>query len=259
MLILLSPAKTLDFKTPAPTASATTPEFVDDSAQLIKLLRQLSVEELSALMKLSPKLAELNWQRFQEWKPSFEDDNSRQALVAFKGDVYRGLRAERFTKADFRYAQKHLRILSGLHGLLRPLDRIRPYRLEMGTRLANARGAGLYEFWGERVTDALNAALKGRRARWVVNLASKEYFNVVDVAKLDADVWTPVFEDYRDGGYRIIALFAKKMRGRMAAWLIRNRVAKPDRMLDFAEAGYRLNEERCADRRLVFSRRVDQE
>lgn len=257
MLILLSPAKTLDFSTPAPVSEATTPVFMDDATELIELLRGIPAKRLRELMSLSPKLAELNHQRFLEWRPDADEKSTRQALIAFKGDVYRGLRASSFSNADFRYAQKHLRILSGLYGLLRPLDRIQPYRLEMGTRLDNNRGGDLYQFWGGSITEALNGDLKGRRARWVANLASKEYFKAVDAEQLDAELWTPVFEDYRDGKYRVIALFAKKMRGRMASWLIQNRISRPEQMRDFASAGYTWNAQRSDERRLVFSRRVD--
>ena len=243
MLILLSPAKTLDFEQPAVTRKHSVPRFLEDSAALVDIMRERSPADLAALMDVSDAIAELNSRRFSEWQPPFTRTNAKQAVLAFRGDVYTGLEADAWTPADFDWAQKHLRILSGLYGVLRPLDLIQAYRLEMGTRVANARGRDLYAFWRERVTASLADELEGRRSRLVVNLASNEYFGAVDPSALPGRLVTPVFKDAKNGSYKIISFFAKKARGSMASWIVRNRVRTAEGLRSFAEDGYALHAE----------------
>ncbi|SDK40659.1 peroxide stress protein YaaA [Microbulbifer yueqingensis] len=241
MLIVISPAKTLDYESEIPELDTTQPEFLKDAAALVQELRELGPQDISSLMKISDKLGVLNYDRFQQWKRPFTAKNARPALLAFKGDVYTGLEAETMGKRDFSYAQKHLRMLSGLYGLLRPLDLMQPYRLEMGTKFANARGKNLYEFWGERITEALNDQLKSLKSRELVNLASNEYFKAVKPKQLDAEVITPHFRDLKNGEYKMISFFAKKARGMMSRWAIDNRVKKAVELKDFDVAGYTYN------------------
>jgi cytoplasmic iron level regulating protein YaaA (DUF328/UPF0246 family) len=254
MLIVISPAKTLDFETPSHLKKFTQPIFLDQSQQLIDTLRAFDPTQISALMHVSDKLGELNWQRFQEWTPSFTPDNAKQALLAFRGDVYTGLDADSFTKADCDYAQKHLRILSGLYGLLKPLDLMQPYRLEMGTTLANWRGRNLYEFWGDRITEALNAELKKMKKPLLINLASEEYFKAVRPKALAGDVLTPQFKERKGDDYKIVSFFAKKARGLMSAYIIRNRINSIAGLRNFSEDGYCFNAALSHDRNWVFTR-----
>ena len=205
MLIVISPAKKLDYDTPARSKTATTPDYMDHSMLLIKRLREFSALDLAELMKLSMKLAELNFDRYETFEPKCTKDNAKQALLAFKGDVYQGMDAETVSAADFKFAQQHLRVLSGLYGLLRPLDLMQPYRLEMGTRLPNQRGKNLYEFWGSQITDLLNKQLKEINSETLVNLASNEYFKAVKFKEVNGSIITPVFKEKRpDGSYKII-------------------------------------------------------
>jgi hypothetical protein len=257
MLLLISPAKTLDFDSPAVTKVATQPDFLDQSQVLIDQLRKLSPAQISVLMSISDKLGLLNFDRFHHWQLPFDSSNAKQALLAFKGDVYTGMAAETFAKKDFTFAQKHLRILSGLYGLLRPLDLIQPYRLEMGTAFSNARGANLYQFWGDRITEAINKELLAQRSRVVVNLASNEYFKVVNPRKLDADVITPVFKDRKNGQYKIISFFAKKARGMMSAYIIQNQLKHPEAIKGFDTAGYYFSESHSKMSEWVFLRDSD--
>jgi len=244
MLILISPAKTLDFETPAKTKTATQPVFLDQSQLLIDELQQLPPDGISSLMNISSKLGELNHERFMDWHVPFTKDNAKQAALAFKGDVYTGLNAEGFSASDFRFAQKHLRILSGLYGVLRPLDLMQPYRLEMGTKFANQRGKDLYQFWGDSITAELNKQLKALKTDVLLNLASNEYFRAVHRKVLQADVISPVFKDLaaKDANttnYKIISFYAKKARGLMAAWIIRNDISDAKQLKKFKVAGYR--------------------
>lgn len=255
MLIVISPAKTLDFETPSTTKKTTEPDFLDQSAALIKTLRQLSPADISGLMGISDKLGLLNFDRYRDWQRPFTADNAKQAILAFKGDVYTGLEAETFTAGDFTFAQKHLRILSGLYGLLRPLDLIQPYRLEMGTRLATDRGANLYEFWGDTITRAINEQLPSRGERVLVNLASNEYFKAVKPKVLEAQVITPVFKDWKNGQYKIISFFAKKARGMMSAYIIKNRLTDAEQIKCFDTAGYGYQPDLSNEREWVFTRR----
>ncbi|EEF27156.1 conserved hypothetical protein [Ricinus communis] len=254
MLIVISPAKTLDFATPSPLKKFTQPQFLDESQQLVDTLRDHAPHDLSALMHISDKLGELNWQRFHEWAPPFTPANAKHALLAFRGDVYVGLDADSFSARDVEFAQKHLRILSGLYGLLRPLDLMQPYRLEMGTALANARGRNLYEFWGERITATLNAELEAMKAPLLVNLASEEYFKAVRPKTLAAPVLTVQFKERKDGEYRIVSFHAKKARGLMSAYLIKHRIDRRDGIRQFDEDGYRFNPDLSRDDNWVFTR-----
>jgi len=239
MLTLLSPAKSLDFETPPITKATTQPAMLDRSELLVGALRDLSAKNLSSLMGISEKLGALNHERFANWHTPFTKSNARQAVIAFKGDVYRGLDIESFSADDFKFAQKHLRILSGLYGVLRPLDLIQPYRLEMGTRFQNENGKDLYAFWGNRISESLNDQLRSLKSGTVINLASIEYFKSVDTTALNADVVSPSFKDLKNGNYKIISFYAKKARGMMAAWIIQNRIEDERQLKDFAVSGYR--------------------
>ena len=254
MLLVISPAKTLDYESPLPTKRHTQPAFIEHSKELIAGLRELSPAQLSELMGISDKLAGLNAARFGSWSPTFTPENARPAMLAFKGDVYTGLQAEDFSEADFDYAQQHLRMLSGLYGLLRPLDLMQPYRLEMGTAFKNARGKDLYAFWGDRISEWLNLALKEQGDDVLVNLASKEYFSAVKRPALKARVIDCEFRDFKNGEYKIISFHAKKARGLMARYVIRNRLEHPEAMTGFDEAGYRYAPERSSANNLVFLR-----
>jgi cytoplasmic iron level regulating protein YaaA (DUF328/UPF0246 family) len=241
MLVVISPAKTLDFETPAKTKQSSQPDFLDASECLIEQLRELNPADISALMKISDKLGQLNFARFHDWQQPFTADNAKQALLAFKGDVYTGLDAESFKADDFKFAQKHLRILSGLYGLLRPLDLIQPYRLEMGTKFENSAGKNLYAFWDETITGAVNAQLKKLKSETLVNLASNEYFKAIKPKQLTAEVVTPVFKDLKAGKYKIISFYAKKARGLMSAYIIKNRLTDAEQLKAFDCEGYRYN------------------
>ena len=254
MIAVISPAKTLDMESPACVETFTQPDFLDDAQELIDTLRGKSPDEVAALMKLSGKLARLNVDRYAAWDRAFTPGNAKQAVLAFRGDVYAGMEAERFGARDFQFAQKHLRILSGLYGLLRPLDLMQAYRLEMGTGLATARGSNLYEFWGDRITRALNRDLRAQRSGVLVNLASQEYFRAVRVADLEAEVVTPVFKDEKNGVYKVISFHAKKARGMMSAHMIRNRVKDIEGLKTFDTAGYRFSAGDSDERELVFLR-----
>ena len=253
MLTILSPAKNLDFETIPCTRHASQPEFVEASSELVGLLRPMTAQQLGKLMQISPRLAELNQRRYQQWQPRFEAGPCKQALLAFAGEVYVGLEAASLSEADLLHAQQHLRILSGLYGLLRPLDLIHPYRLEMGTPLANPHGRDLYHFWGDRITDALNRQLGGSGV--LINLASQEYFKAVQPKRLAGRLITPQFKDYKGGTYRTIGLLAKRARGAMARAIILNRWEMPEALKTFDWQGYRFNAELSSATEWVFSRR----
>lgn len=238
MIILLSPAKTLDFETAVPTRRRTEPRFSDRTETLVSILAERSPAQIGSLMGISGDLAQLNFERYQTWDSAEMARLARQAIFAFKGDVYRGLQIEQFNGRDIAYAQSHLRILSGLYGVLRPLDVIQPHRLEMGSRLSNPGGRDLYAFWGETITDTLQHDLGSSRPRAVVNLASKEYFSSVNPEGLDARIVTPTFRDRKNGDYKIIGFFAKRARGLMASWMLRNRVDTLKGLRDFSGEGY---------------------
>lgn len=258
MIIVLSPAKSLDYETPPHVSKHTIPDFADDAAQLIDVLRHYSPQQLASLMDISDALAHLNFQRYADWSPRFNADNAKQAVLAFNGDVYEGFDAKSLSAADLDYAQRHVRVLSGLYGVLRPLDLLQPYRLEMGTRLPNPRGKDLYAFWGERITDALNAQLRRAKgaSRVVVNCASTEYFKSVRPKRLDAPIVTPVFEDWKGGRYKIISFHAKRARGLMARFAVEHRIESPEQLKDFAVEGYAFDPAASNDATFVFRRRV---
>ena len=254
MLTLISPAKSLDFDGPLATQTYTQPAFLQHSEELVSAMRELSPPDIQQLMKISPQLANLNFGRFLNWHQPFTTDNARPAVLAFKGDVYQGMQAETFSEADFAFAQQHLRILSGLYGLLKPLDLIQPYRLEMGIAFANPRGKNLYAFWGDIITDKLNSELAQQQDAVVVNLASNEYFKSVKPKLLHAEVITPVFKDYKKGQYKIISFYAKKARGLMSAYIIKNRIDEPAQLKAFDWQGYYFSPEQSTAKEWVFLR-----
>jgi cytoplasmic iron level regulating protein YaaA (DUF328/UPF0246 family) len=254
MLMVISPAKTLDFDTPPSTDRFTQPQYLDHSQELITQLRELSPAQISELMHLSDKLSGLNAARFGSWNPAFTPDNAKQALLAFKGDVYTGLQAETLSEAELTYAQEHLRMLSGLYGLLRPLDLMQPYRLEMGTRLANARGKDLYAFWGTRISEWLNEALAEQGDDLLLNLASTEYFSAVKRPALKARIIDTEFKDFKNGQYKIISFYAKKARGMMSRFVISEQINTPDALKQFDAQGYRYSSEQSTPAKLVFLR-----
>ena len=239
MLIVISPAKTLDFEAAPVTKKHSQPAMLKQSEALIDVLTTISPQDIEKLMKISPKLAELNAERYHNWSRPFKPSNAKQALLAFKGDVYTGLQAENFDEADFEYAQQHLRILSGLYGVLRPLDLMQAYRLEMGTKLDNPEGKNLYEFWGQSITKNINKQLKSIDSKILLNLASNEYFKSIKTKEVAADIVTPVFKDWKNGQYKLISFFAKKARGTMSAWVIQNQVENLDKLTKFKGDGYK--------------------
>lgn len=254
MLILLSPAKSLDYEAPLLTNKATQPRLATHSAELIRELKGLSPQAVGELMSISPKLAELNHARFQNYQPAFTSRNSRQAILAFTGDVYQGMDLTKWSSDDFAAAQKQIRILSGLYGVLRPLDRMQPYRLEMGTKFKNARGNNLYQFWGTIITELLNKDLKASGSDLVVNLASNEYFSSVKTKELNGHLITPVFKDEKNGAFKIISFYAKKARGMMADFIVRNQVQSIEELKAFNISGYQFNDEASDSKQLVFLR-----
>ena len=254
MLTVISPAKTLDYETPPTTRRTTQPQYLDKTARLVDDVRELSPDDIRKLMGVSQKIAELNHARFMNWGQPFTLDNAKQAILAFKGDVYTGLEADTLTDEQLRFAQQHLRILSGLYGLLRPLDLMQPYRLEMGLEFENEGGKNLYEFWGDDITTALNAQLKKSRSNVLVNLASNEYFRSVHATALDADVITPVFKDLKNGKYKIISFFAKKARGQMARYIVEEGLTDVAGLQRFKTAGYRYSKADSSAKEWVFTR-----
>lgn len=254
MLTVISPAKTLDYDTPPQTDQHTLPRFLEHSAELINVLKQYSVQNIADLMKLSDKLASLNVARYNSWPSSLTSENAKQAILAFKGDVYTGLDATSLTSDQLDYAQQHLRILSGLYGVLRPLDLMYPYRLEMGTKLDNRRGTNLYQFWGNGLTESLNEELKQDNNPVVVNLASNEYFKAIRPKNLSATIVTPVFKDWKSGQYKIISFYAKKARGLMARYIIENKMTEPEALKEFDYEGYRFAESMSEKNTWVFIR-----
>jgi cytoplasmic iron level regulating protein YaaA (DUF328/UPF0246 family) len=241
MLVLLSPSKAQDFDAAPPTRHFSTPVLLEQSQLLVKELRKLEPRDIRKLMGISEKLATLNHERYKKFRTPFTLSNARQAAFAFKGDAYIGLKAESFDEPTLEFAQAHIRILSGLYGLLKPLDLIQPYRLEMHIKLKNPRGADLYNFWGNSITEELGRELAGHESRVVINLASEEYFKAIHPKELDARLITPQFREKKTGGYRTIGFVAKKARGSMARYIAENRITHPEALQFFAEDGYRLN------------------
>lgn len=254
MLMVISPAKTLDYTSPLATQTHSLPRYLEQSSQLVEVLRTLAPNELAELMKLSDKLAGLNVARFSEWQPDFTLENAKQAILAFRGDVYTGLDADSLSADDFSYAQQHVRILSGLYGVLRPLDLMQPYRLEMGTKLKNSAGANLYEFWGERITDSLNQCLAEQQTNVLLNLASNEYFKAVKPKHLQATLIDVDFKDLKNDQYKIISFYAKKARGMMARYVIQNKIDTVDGLKNFSEQGYAYSAAQSKPNHLVFLR-----
>ncbi|SQG00109.1 YaaA-like protein [Paucimonas lemoignei] len=259
MLMVISPAKTLDFETPPTTERFTQPQYLDHSQELITQLRELTPAQIGELMHLSDKLSGLNAARFGSWNPAFTPENAKQALLAFKGDVYTGLQAETLSEKQLSYAQDHLRMLSGLYGLLRPLDLMQPYRLEMGTKLANGRGKDLYAFWGTRISEWLNQALAEQGDDLLLNLASNEYFSAVKRSALNAQIIDTEFKDLKNGQYKIISFYAKKARGMMSRFVITEQINTPNALKEFDMNGYRYSSEQSSDTKLVFLRDAAEE
>lgn len=254
MLMLISPAKTLDYTTPLPTTQHTQARLLEYSQQLIDICHQLSVQDIEQLMKVSEKIASLNAQRFQNWQIDFDLTEARQAIFAFNGDVYTGLDAYHLNNQQLDFAQQHLRILSGLYGLLRPLDLILPYRLEMGTKLENPYGKNLYEFWNHQITDLLNQDLVEQQSKYIINLASDEYFKAVKTKNLNATLIKIDFLDQKHGQYKIISFYAKKARGLMARYIIENKITNLDDLKSFAVDGYYFDTVNSKPNEIIFKR-----
>lgn len=254
MLALISPAKTLDFESAVPNFTFSQPHLTDYSHQLIEQCRQLSPAEIASLMSISDKLASLNFGRFADWQQTHHENNSRAAIYAFKGDVYTGLEVESLNQEDILFAQSHLCILSGLYGLLRPLDLIQPYRLEMGTKLKNNKGKDLYAFWGNIITQSVQQALDQQEDRVLVNLASDEYYKAVNAEQLVADIIKPVFLDSKGGKYKVISFYAKKARGLMCRYIVQNKLQNVEQLKDFNLGGYWFDENVSNEQEWVFKR-----
>lgn len=254
MLALISPAKTLDYESSLPTDQHTQARLLEHSQELIEVASKLSATEISSLMSVSEKIANLNVERFRDWQPEFDLSNARQAIFAFKGDVYTGLDAYNLKDHDISYAQEHLRMLSGLYGLLRPLDLMMPYRLEMGTKLANFRGHNLYEFWGHTITELINYDLAAANSELLVNIASDEYYKSVKENKIQAEIIKPVFLDQKNGKYKVISFYAKKARGLMARFIIENQIDRVEDLKGFNTEGYYFDAESSLKGELVFKR-----
>ncbi len=254
MISIVSPAKSLDFDVLQTEIGFSQCAFLNDSQVLVNQLSALNANEVSELMNVSVNLAELNSRRFKEWNLPFNTHNSKQAAFAFKGDVYKGLKIESFSNEDLNYAQNHFRILSGLYGILKPLDLIQPYRLEMGTSLENSNGKNLYEFWGSKLTNRLNNDIKDSDSTYLLNLASNEYFKAVKPKDVKAKIITPVFKDWKNGEYKMISFFAKKARGLMASYQLKNKIKNPNDLKGFNEEGYVFNEDMSKNNNYVFTR-----
>ena len=257
MLALLSPAKSLDYESPLPTKKHSEPRMLDQASELVDIMAKKTPAEIAKMMSISEGLAELNFERFQDWEAPFSPDNARPALLAFNGDVYLGMdAANTFGERDYTHAQKVLRILSGLYGVLRPLDLMQPYRLEMGSSVKNPKGKDLYSFWGPDITDRINADLaESPGAKVLVNLASNEYFGSIQPDRLDGRLVTPNFLDSKNGGpYKVVSFFAKRARGAMAGWIITERIKSAKGLLEFTGMGYRYDPERSTADTPVFIR-----
>ena len=255
MIIVLSPAKTLDYEFET-DGNHSVPSFLSQSSKLIGQLKKKEPKDIASLMGLSDKLATLNYDRYQSWTASKKASNdSKPSLLVFKGDVYQGLQAEDLTKKEMNFAQKHVRILSGLYGILRPLDLMKPYRLEMGTKLETSQGKNLYEFWGDKIQKNVLDELKNQKSDLLINLASKEYFTVLGKVPEDVNVISPAFKDYKNGKYKIISFYAKKARGLMARWIIQNKVTDFENLKDFDVEGYKYSKSESTSTTPVFLRK----
>ncbi|WP_294884139.1 peroxide stress protein YaaA [uncultured Gilliamella sp.] len=255
MLTIISPAKTLDYQSPLITTTHTLPDCLEATKQLIAVCKKLTSDDLAKLMSISPKLAAVNYERFQNWHPDFNLQNARQAILAFKGDVYEGLHVEDFTPSDLQFAQSHLRILSGLYGLLKPLDLIQPYRLEMGIRLKNGNNTNLYQFWGESLTDKLNEELAKSSQPTLINLASNEYFKAIQVKHLNGKIIQPIFLDKSKDDYKVISFYAKKARGLMSRFIIKNNINNYNDIKSFNLDGYQFDSHRSTELEWYFTRK----
>lgn len=254
MIVVLSPSKTLDFDVPL-LPRHTTPELLSFSSQLIGELKKLSVKEICKLMELSEKLGVLNYERYHHFSTPFSPENAKQAIAVFKGDVYDGLEAHRFSAKDLQYAQEHLRILSGLYGILRPLDLIQAYRLEMGTKLKNIKGKDLYSFWGKKITAKINELLVlAKQPSCLINLASNEYFKVIHPKEIKGEIITPVFKEKKGDQYKIVMIYAKRARGKMASYIIGHQLKNPSAIKDFNEDGYEFCEKLSTEKEWIFVR-----
>lgn len=253
MLIVISPAKTLDTSSEIKTTISSEPQFLNQTEKIVTVLKKKNAKAISKLMGISPNLGQLNYERFQQWN-GINADSKRQAIFMFNGDVYEGLKIQEFSDEDILYTQEHLRILSGLYGLLKPLDIIQPYRLEMGTKITVNRKKNLYEFWEKQLTDTLNAALSAQGDDVLINLASNEYFSAIDKTKLKATVITPVFKDFNNREYKIISFFAKKARGMMSRFILKNKINNVEGLQLFEEEGYIFNKKLSKNNQPVFTR-----
>lgn len=254
MITVISPAKKLDYKTDVCTEEFTIPEGLDRSALLVNKLQKTSKKQLSELMSLSDNLTQLNAERYASWTENFDEGETRQALLAFSGDVYQGMRNTELSEGDLKFAQNHLRMLSGLHGLLKPLDLIKPYRLEMGTKLSVKGKKNLYAFWGDEITNRMNTALEESGNDTLINLASGEYFKAVNTKKLKGKIITPVFKDMKNGQLKVIFLWAKQARGMMSGYILRNQINNPEDLKGFTDGGYRFTENLSDESMWVFTR-----
>ena len=255
MLIVISPAKTLDYSVD-PKSNHTAPQFLSQSSKLIKTLKEKEPKDIASLMGLSDKLATLNFDRYQSWKAAKSvSSDAKPSMLVFKGDVYQGLNAEDFSNKDLKFAQKHLRILSGLYGILRPMDIMKPYRLEMGTKLETSKGKNLYEFWGNLVQNNVIDDLSSQKSDLLINLASKEYFSVLGKMPEFINVVSPVFKDYKSGKYKIISFYAKKARGLMARWIIQNKITDFEELINFDIDGYKYSKAESTTSEPVFLRK----
>lgn len=254
MIILMNSSKTLDFEQNAAISEHTIPELIEDAEILVKKLSNLSVSDISNIMKVSEKLAQLNFERYADWQTHEKGSGAKQALLAFKGDIYSGIEVDNYKRKEFDFAQKHLRILSGLYGILRPLDLIRPYRLEMAARLATSRGSNMYQFWGTKISESIGALLKQEKSGVLLNLCSAEYFKAIQSDRLDAKIITPVFKEFKNGSYRFITIYAKKARGFMCNFIIQNQLVDSEDLKLFNRADYHFNRKLSSDEEWVFTR-----
>jgi uncharacterized protein len=254
MLMVISPSKTLDFEKPLMFTESSEVEFGNEANQIALLLKKRSPQELSELMGISSKLARLNYDRYQRWDFAQTHNIVRQAILAFKGDVYEGMQASYFSDSEFQFAQKHLLILSGLYGILKPLDLIQPYRLEMGTSLKTRSGKDLYSFWQNKITKCINNRLEEEKSGILVNLASVEYFSVIDKKRIRARIVTPTFRDLHNGGYKVISFYAKRARGAMSRFIIQNKISEPEHLWAFNTGGYNYNRHFSNANNIVFTR-----
>jgi len=254
MIILMNSTKTLDFQQKARISKHTLPEFNQDTEILVKELRKLSKPDFSKLMKISEKLTDLNVERYANWQTHLKGPNSKQALLAFKGDIYSGMDIENYQIKDFNFAQKHMRILSGLYGILRPLDLIQPYRLEMAAKLATSEGKNLYQYWGTKINKSVNALLKQEKSGILINLCSLEYFKAIKSDLLNTKVITPAFKEFKEGSYRFVTIYAKKARGLMCNFIIRNHLTDVDAIKSFNVAGYQFNKKISSENEWVYTR-----